>query len=159
MLHVLPACSRCTSMVHVQASSQCCFSILHVSDACSCNMYVHAPCLRYMLLSILLVLAAFPRCISALYAHVHAARHVLSYQSSPGSLSWHSYSVCTVLLSRFFLSHSACPVMPVIYASLVLPVLSVFPILRSCSSCPVLAYTYMTHARNSTIAKKRSVKN
>jgi hypothetical protein len=128
LLPVQGACQYCLSKLHIIALSPCCMlqHVLHI-------FHIHAACPRRMLMSMLHVLAAFPCCISVLHAHVHAACHVLSFQSFPGSPvlaapSWRSWPGSLILPVLFCLSSSACPVLPVLFclccsAYPVLPVL------------------------------------
>ncbi len=62
-------CTRCMSVLYVQAANKCCFSMMHVSGACPCNMnmlQVHTVCI------------AAPHLISPVLA-------VLSWRPSPGN--------------------------------------------------------------------------
>ncbi len=145
LLHGLAACPRCMSKLHVNAASPCCLSLVHVRATCTCFMSM-------LYFRIACTWQCYPCSISMLYVRasclVHAACHVISYQSFPGSpvlsaltwqprravLSWLSFPGILVQAISFCLSCSAFLVLPVLSACPVLPVLFCL----SCSASPVL---------------------
>jgi hypothetical protein len=115
MLHVLAACPCCmstlhfhaaypssTSLLHVKSACQCCKPILLLNAACPCSCPSKVSVLRVhdvwpcrMPIFMLQVLAACPRFVTVLHAHVNAA-----YACSISCLCWMSkLNAMSLLLS------------------------------------------------------------